>query len=94
MLTVSPSSMPMALEPVKQAGLAQHAVKVHARLVVTEVDRAHEPLQPRPLDDPEIVKVADLQLVARADFRFGRNIVGLVRRHRRDLGEFWPRTPG
>ena len=31
--------------------------------------------------------MADLQLVARADLRLGRDIVRLVRRHRRDLGK-------
>ena len=31
--------------------------------------------------------MADLQLVARADLRLGRDIVGLIRLHRRDLGK-------
>ena len=75
------------LEPVKQTGLAQHAVKIHPRLVVAEVDRAHESLQPRTLHDPEIIEVADLQLVARADLRLWRDVVGLIRLHRRDLGK-------
>ena len=32
--------------------------------------------------------MADLQLVARADLRLWRDVVSLIRRHRRNLGEF------
>lgn len=87
MLTVSPSSIPLLFQAVKEAALAQLAVKVHAGLVIIEVDIVQELLEPLSGHDPQIVIALDPEVVRFSSLRQRLDILRLIDRHGRQRRE-------
>ena len=79
------------LELFKKPGLLQRALEVHARLVIVEVDRPHQPLEPDALGDVHPVVHLDLRAldVLARDLR--RDVFRLVHLHGRQLLQKLPR---
>ena len=78
---------PHFLQPLEQAALAQHLVKIHPAFVVGEVDIRHQALKPRPLDDVSVVVHRNVERRRGIDLRRARHVFRLVDRHRRQGGE-------
>ena len=60
---------PLLFQAVKEAALAQLAVKVHAGLIIVEVDIVQELLEPLSGHDPQIVIAFDPEVVRVSSLR-------------------------